>query len=189
MSNDLSEKKKQQIVGLGRLGWSLRRIERETGLHRKAAARYLSEAGIPIRKPARPNKQIAKPAISTREAPHGSISLSDGRRLHASKRYPRAGQDIGFSVSNDDGSTGQWLRTLPTRPGDNPERYHELHAIEVGHGRLLAPVRNHNPANERETLQSESSDGGKSWSIPRPIGVWGLPSHLLRLRDGRLLIT
>lgn len=121
--------------------------------------------------------------------PHGSISLSDGRRLHASKRYPRAGQDIGFSVSNDDGSTGQWLRTLPTRPGDNPERYHELHAIEVGHGRPLAPVRNHNPANERETLQSESSDGGKSWSLPRPIGVWGLPSHLLRLRDGRLLMS
>ena len=121
--------------------------------------------------------------------PHGPISLSDGRLLHAGKRSPRAGQDIGFSVSNDDGRTWQWLRTLPTRPGDNPERHPELHAIEAAHGRLLAPVRNHNLANERESLQSESSDGGKSWSIPRPIGVWGLPSHLLRLRDGRLLMT
>jgi hypothetical protein len=108
---------------------------------------------------------------------HGPISLNDGGFLHASKRSPRTGQDIGFSVSNDDGRTWQWLRTLPTRPGDNPERHHELHAIEAAHGRLLAPVRNHNPANERESLQSESSDGSKSWSIPRPIGVWGpLPS-------------
>jgi hypothetical protein len=25
--------------------------------------------------------------------------------------------------------------------------------------------------------------------VPHSIGVWGLPSHLLRLRDGRLLMT
>jgi hypothetical protein len=25
--------------------------------------------------------------------------------------------------------------------------------------------------------------------VPHPIGVWGLPSHLLRLRDDRLLMT
>jgi Neuraminidase (sialidase) len=50
-------------------------------------------------------------------------------------------------------------------------------------------LRNHNPASHRETLQSESSDGGKTWSVPRPIGVWGLPSHLLRLADGRLLMS
>jgi sialidase-1 len=50
-------------------------------------------------------------------------------------------------------------------------------------------IRNHNAANAGETLQCESSDGGHSWSAPRPIGVWGMPSHLLRLRDGRLLMT
>jgi len=63
----LSEEKKQQIVGLGRVGWSLRRIERETGIHRETAARYLNEAGIPIRKPGRPSKQTAKPAILAAE--------------------------------------------------------------------------------------------------------------------------
>lgn len=41
----------------------------------------------------------------------------------------------------------------------------------------------------RSGLQSESPDGGRTWSVPHPIGVWGLPSHLLRLRDGRLLMT
>jgi hypothetical protein len=50
-------------------------------------------------------------------------------------------------------------------------------------------IRNHNAANSGETLQTESGDGGRSWAEPHPIGVWGMPSHLLKLRDGRLLTT
>ena len=69
------------------------------------------------------------------------------------------------------------------------EAYHELYAIEAQDGTLIAQIRNHNAANEGETLQSESRDGGKTWSTPHSIGVWGLPSHLLRLRDGRLVMT
>jgi hypothetical protein len=38
-------------------------------------------------------------------------------------------------------------------------------------------------------LQCESSDGGKTWTAPQSIGVWGLPSHLVRLQDDRLLMT
>jgi hypothetical protein len=30
MSNVLSEEKKQQVIALGKLGWTLRRIEQET---------------------------------------------------------------------------------------------------------------------------------------------------------------
>ena len=56
-------------------------------------------------------------------------------------------------------------------------------------GRLVLQIRNHNKTNEGETLQSESTDGGKTWSVPHAIGVWGLPSHLLRLQGGRLLMT
>ena len=39
-----------------------------------------------------------------------------------------------------------------------------------------------------ETWQTESTDGGKSWSKPHPIG-FGTPSHLLSLPDGRVLMT
>jgi hypothetical protein len=53
----------------------------------------------------------------------------------------------------------------------------------------VAHIRNHNANNFYETLQTESSNGGKSWTLPHTIGVWGLPSHLLRLRDGRLLMS
>jgi Neuraminidase (sialidase) len=70
-----------------------------------------------------------------------------------------------------------------------PKGLHELHAVEASDGTIIAQIRNHNTANKGETLQTESKDGGKTWSVPHPIGVWGLPSHLLRLRDGRLLMT
>jgi hypothetical protein len=46
--NVLSEQKKQQVLALGRLGWSLRRIERTVHLRRETAATYLKAAGIPV---------------------------------------------------------------------------------------------------------------------------------------------
>lgn len=49
MSNVLSDFKQQQVVALGRLGWSLRRIEAETGVRRETASAYLRAAGIPVR--------------------------------------------------------------------------------------------------------------------------------------------
>jgi hypothetical protein len=51
MSNVLSEQKKQQLIALGRLGWSLRRIQRATGVRRETAASYLRAAGIEPRPP------------------------------------------------------------------------------------------------------------------------------------------
>ena len=64
MSNVLSEEEKQKILALGRMGWSVRRIARETGIYRDTAARYLREASIAVRKPGRPGNETAKPAIS-----------------------------------------------------------------------------------------------------------------------------
>ena len=61
--------------------------------------------------------------------------------------------------------------------------------MEATNGDLIAHIRNHNPKNNRETLQSASRDGGKTWSEPHSIGAWGLPSHLLSLKDGRLLMS
>ena len=53
VSNVLSEEKKQQVIALGRLGWSLRRIQRETGVRRETAATYLKSVGIAVREPGR----------------------------------------------------------------------------------------------------------------------------------------
>ena len=123
-------------------------------------------------------------------SPHGPIQLRDGRLLYAGKRLWEKIKGIGVCESKDDGQTWQWLADIPTRTGDLAQHgYHELHAVEAQDGTLIAHIRNHNSANAGETLQSESHDGGKTWSEPHSIGVWGMPSHLLRLRDGRLLMT
>ena len=62
MSNVLSEEKKQQVIALGRLGWSLRRIQRATGVRRETAAGYLRAAGIEPRPPGGSKRPAAAPA-------------------------------------------------------------------------------------------------------------------------------
>lgn len=130
------------------------------------------------------------PIATIANSPHGPIQLKDGRLLYAGKQLWTGDKRIGVAESKDDGLTWQWLADIPTREGDEvPNGYHELHAVEADDGAIIAQIRNHNKANAGETLQTESGDGGKTWTVPHPIGVWGLPSHLLRLRDGRLLMT
>ena len=63
MSNVLADDKKQQILALGRLGWSLRRIEDATGVRRETASTYLKAAAVPVRRPrGRPSAWPPKPA-------------------------------------------------------------------------------------------------------------------------------
>jgi len=63
MSNVLSDDKRQQIIALGRLGWSLRRIEQATGVRRETASAYIKAAGISVRRPGNRGRG-AKPAIA-----------------------------------------------------------------------------------------------------------------------------
>lgn len=77
MANVLSDEKRQQVVALGRLGWTLRRIERETGVRRETASAYLKAAGVEVRghggaksKPATSAEVITDPA-----APKPATSL------------------------------------------------------------------------------------------------------------------
>lgn len=122
-------------------------------------------------------------------SPHGPIQIQDGRLLYPGKELWTEKKRVGVCESSDDGQTWKWLSEIPAREGDDPAQYHELHGVEAANGRIIVHIRNHNKNSAGETLQTESADGGKSWSEPRAIGVWGLPSHLLRLRDGRLLMT
>jgi transposase len=69
VSNVLSEEKKQQVIALGRLGWSLRRIQQATRIRRETAAGYLKAAGIPIRAPGGWGRSPAKPAIEVATDP------------------------------------------------------------------------------------------------------------------------
>lgn len=130
------------------------------------------------------------PIPTVANSPHGPIQLKDGRLLYPGKQLWTGEKKIGVAESKDDGLTWQWLAEIPTRPGDTPTQdYHELHGVETADGTIIVQIRNHNAANKHETLQTESKDGGKTWSEPRSTGVYGLPSHLLRLKDGRLVMS
>ncbi len=170
--------------------WTQARIEAWQSAHQRlSAAEREQMPGTWMLRSADGGISWSAPYRVPLNSPHGPIALADGRVLYAGKRLWHPQRRIGVAASHDDGQTWRWLAEIPTREGDSFADYHELHVVEASDGRLIAHIRNHNKANERETLQSESSDGGRNWSVPHPIGVWGLPSHLLRLRDGRLLMT
>ena len=64
MSNVLDEDKQQEIRALGRVGWTLSRIQEATGVRRETISGYLKAAGIPVRGRGRPSESKPKPAIS-----------------------------------------------------------------------------------------------------------------------------
>jgi hypothetical protein len=59
MSNVLSDDRKQSALALGRLGWSLRRIDETTGVRRETASGYLKSAGICGPRQERPAGDVA----------------------------------------------------------------------------------------------------------------------------------
>src|SRR5271167_3187412 len=64
MANVLKDEKKQQIIALGRLGWSLRKIQEATRVRRETISAYLRGAGVEIWPPGRWKREgKAKPAI------------------------------------------------------------------------------------------------------------------------------
>lgn len=91
MANVLSDDKKQQVLALGRLGWSLRRIQGATGVRRETASVYLKAAGIAVRPPGgwgrrAPSKaaiqvitdfDAAKPSAEESTGPPARASISD----------------------------------------------------------------------------------------------------------------
>jgi sialidase-1 len=170
--------------------WPPERLAKWLAAHQRVSASERQTAlGVWMVRSTDGGLTFSRPYDALLSSPHGPIQLADGRLLYAGKDLWRKGARVGVCESTDDGLTWQMLAAIPVRPGDDAENYHELHAVEASDGTLIVQIRSHNKTNSRETLQCESTDGGKTWSVPHTIGVWGLPSHLLRLRDKRLLMT
>jgi hypothetical protein len=65
MGNVLERTKQEHVIALGRLGWSLRKIEAATGVRRETAGGYLRSAGIAIRKPGSWGRKAPATAVSS----------------------------------------------------------------------------------------------------------------------------
>ena len=81
MTNILGDEKRQQALALGRLGWTLRRIEQATGVRRETASTYLKAAGLAVRLPGRWGHPAANPAIEVSTDP-GSLPPGLSTPLH-----------------------------------------------------------------------------------------------------------
>jgi len=139
-------------------------------------------------------------------SPHGPIQLTNGTLLFAGRRslpfYKRSlygsplyGNDremaeIAVAKSNDDGKFWEIIGEVPTLPPIPPDNLSEPSIVETLSGKIIMHIRNNcSFVFPGETLQSESIDNGKTWSVPYSIGVKGYPSHLLLLKNGWLLMT
>jgi hypothetical protein len=117
MSNVLDQTKQQQILALGRLGWSLRRIQQMVAVRRETVSGYLKAAGIAVHGRGRRSESKPKPAISK------EVSTDSGQSKPA---IPDR------QVSTD--------LAVPAMPGRAPsasacEPYRELIAEALGRGR------------------------------------------------------
>ena len=103
VSNVLSEEKKQQVIALGRLGWSLRKIQKATGVRRETAADYLRDAGIGLRppgawgrsSPAKPANEVTPDPQPPKAANGAEVNPDSGAALvspRAVKRDASAGR-------------------------------------------------------------------------------------------------
>jgi hypothetical protein len=103
MSNVLSDEKKQQVLALGRLGWSLRRIEQETGIRRETASAYLKAAGLAVRgRGGQPSEWPPKPAIAAGVSPDsllGKPAVSVGVPIDSGAAKPAIESAVTLSVN------------------------------------------------------------------------------------------
>jgi transposase len=135
----LSEEKKQQVIALGRLGWSLRRIQRTTGVRRETAAAYLKAAGIAVQAPGGSGRQpLGKPAtvgevITDSAAGKPATEITSGAPAAAKPATP---------VITDFGAESAARATAaPTpQPGRSPSAsacvaFREVIELGLSHGR------------------------------------------------------
>jgi transposase len=113
MSNVLSREKREQVIALGRLGWSLRRIEQATGVRRETASEYLRGAGIALRRPGGWGRHSpSKPAINP---------ITD-----SGSKDPKPAIEVITDFSSRKSGCG---------PASSCEPYEELIVLELEHGR------------------------------------------------------
>src|SRR5271165_4608677 len=117
MANVLKEEKKQQVVALGRLGWSLRRIQQTTRIRRETASAYLKAAGIAVRPPSGWGRRAPKPANEVITDSEVIADLNPSQRDEVGALAPETGR-------------GQAASPQPSPRASACEPYRE--AIELG---------------------------------------------------------
>ena len=128
--------------------------------------------------------------------PHGPVLLQDGNLVYLGKdtREMSDGKILAAG-SSDKGKKWTVLGEVPLCDGTTPKNYHEPHLVQIPSGKLIGMIRVEQL--EKETpekglinfslFQTESADGGRTWTTAKPTGAYGSPPHLLRHSTGTLV--
>ncbi len=111
--------------------------------------------------------------------------LSDGSLLTCGA----VGNDYTVFRSADAGLSWRKIAVIDSPVyGDGRTILNESHLLEVEPGRIVALFRS-SETNICPIYQSESEDGGHTWSRARELPVQGCPPQLLKLRSGLLMCS
>jgi len=137
-------------------------------------------------------------------APHGPIQLQNGNLLYLGKQFGRTMEDFCGSDTEiqaieltPDGDVIEELGIVPICPDTFRPCYHEPHAVQLPSGRLIGHIRLQNfyacviedKFTHFSLVQTESDDGGRTWTQAHPLGFHGSPPHLLLHSSGALICT
>ena len=129
-----------------------------------------------------------QPVRTSATAPHGPIQLRDGRLLYVGNGTWDGKPALVAEQSQDDGLSWQVISAFKTESG-SIQGLSEPHVVETRSGKLVAMFRNESSDTDKYLLQSESYDGGKTWTVLHATPIWGYPPHIIELKNGWLLVV
>lgn len=138
--------------------------------------------------------------ISPLTAPHGPVVINDGRLMYVGKIFANddcPDEDIGCGIGvmmSADGVCWTQPVWLPKCEGMDEYNIHfyEPHGIQLPSGKILVHIRAEcaadcNGKHMFAIYQSESTDGGKTFSVPVCVNPCGSPPHLMLHSSGALV--
>lgn len=139
--------------------------------------------------------------LSPVSSPHGPCELPDGSVLWVGRICDRRldfadpkNNRIGACKINMDGST-EIIGVVESVEENGIElSQYEPHAVALDDGKIICHIRTENEAGEEPmftVFQTESTDGGKTWTKPHQIldRLGGAPPHILKTKSGMLICS
>jgi hypothetical protein len=136
-----------------------------------------------------------KPVRVSVSTPHGPIRLKNGDLFYLGKEFGLVGFDAENSPirairSSDGGQSWQNLGAVPNADRTENKNYHEPHVVELPSGKLIGLIRYERDIAgypDFSLFQTESNDGGVTWSQARSLGISGSPPHVFRHSSGAIV--
>jgi hypothetical protein len=121
----------------------------------------------------------------------GGLALADGTILQGVYgRLNRTDRTTRVWMARSTESGGTWTFTPLFFDPDDEVGFNETNLLAMSSGRILAMARPQFAKDEGQTMwQSNSDDGGLTWSDPEQVPFWGYPANLINLSNGDILAT